>query len=484
MSSHPSLTVYLFQGNNLMSQFESNFLFANDEVHAARIDAIDRLHAATALYTSEPVVDLLLARLRWPEGNGKLADTSAGDGQFLGKALQKLLAAGRSDEELPELLEGWEIHPHACAQARARLTEILVGAGRSRAIASTLAARIVHNKDFLTEGPVSPRYDTIVGNPPYLRWTNVPEVLREDYKVHVPDYAAGCLLHSFLDRCNRTLNAGGEMALVSNDRWLFNSGAARLRAELGHRLGIQHLERLDPKSSFYKPKNRKAGSPPRITPVAVHLTEGGGGRPLTHAAIYPDAASANYEGLPLLGDLAEVKLAPWLGPEGIHFLSMDEAHAKKLPLDALVQVYDTDDTKGGVFHQPTRYAIRVDPKERPCDAILTHLESRYAGMPDRGRMSKQWMPPEGHWHWDLDQPSLFLPRIALSPAPVRVPAGMLPMNHHFRITCDDPDLLERIARAMCGELAAKWFEAHGAPLEGGFRSMRAPLLRQMPLQLD
>lgn len=254
-------------------------LFANDDAHAARMDAIDQLHVATALYTTEPVVDQLLARLRWPEGSGKLADTSAGDGHFLGKALQKLLAHGRTDQVLLELLEGWEIHPHACAQARARLTEILVSAGRHRVKATELAERIVHNKDFLTEGPVSPRYDTIVGNPPYLRWTNVPELLREEYKFHVPEYAAGCLLHSFLDRCNRTLNAGGEMALVSNDRWLFNSGAARLRAELGHRLGIQHLERLDPKSSFYKPKNRKAGSPPRITPVAVHLTDGGGGPP-------------------------------------------------------------------------------------------------------------------------------------------------------------------------------------------------------------
>ncbi|WP_426172416.1 Eco57I restriction-modification methylase domain-containing protein [Pseudoduganella sp. R-34] len=466
-----------------MSQFESNFLFANDEVHAARIDAIDRLHAATALYTSEPVVDQLLARLRWPEGNGKLADTSAGDGQFLGKALQKLLAAGRSDQELLELLEGWEIHPHACAQARARLTEILVGAGRSRATASTLAARIVHNSDFLTQGPTSPRYDTIVGNPPFLRWTNVPEVLRDEYANHVPDYATGCLLHSFLDRCNRTLNAGGEMVLVSNDRWLFNTGAARLRAELGRRLGIQHVERLDPKSSFYRPKNRKAGTPPRITPIAVHLTDGGG-RQLTSAAIYPDADLASYEGLPLLGDLAEVRLAPWLGPEGIFFFSMEEAHAKHLPLDSLVPVFDTDDTKDGIFRYPTRYAIRTDPKKEPCDAIMSHLKSRYGKMPAGARMSKLWMPPEAHWHWDLDQPSLFLSRIAQSPSPVRVPAGVLPMNHHLRIACRNRELLEKIARAMSGELAAKWFAAHGCPLEGGFWSMSAPLLRKMPLQLD
>jgi putative NADH-flavin reductase len=31
-------------------------LFADNDTHAARMDAIDKLHTATALYTAEPVV--------------------------------------------------------------------------------------------------------------------------------------------------------------------------------------------------------------------------------------------------------------------------------------------------------------------------------------------------------------------------------------------------------------------------------------------
>ena len=48
----------------------------------ARTAAVDALHAATAIYTSDPVVDQLLDSVAWPDANRHLVDSSCGDGAF------------------------------------------------------------------------------------------------------------------------------------------------------------------------------------------------------------------------------------------------------------------------------------------------------------------------------------------------------------------------------------------------------------------
>jgi hypothetical protein len=52
--------------------------------------AIEAFHAAAALYTAEPVVDVLLDRIGWPDAEGRLVDPSAGDGMFMVRALSRL----------------------------------------------------------------------------------------------------------------------------------------------------------------------------------------------------------------------------------------------------------------------------------------------------------------------------------------------------------------------------------------------------------
>lgn len=243
-------------------------LFPEQDAVAARALAVDKLHAATSLYTRQPIVDSIIDRLSWHPGTGCLADVSAGDGIFLGEALNRLLASSsRTDDQIASSIQGYEIHPAAAAQARARLEAILISGGRPAPAARHLAERVVHNRDFLTDGPAAPRYSHICGNPPFLRLPNVPQLLRDEYKALVPHYANSDLLYAFLDRISKTLKPGGEICLVSNDRWLFAKGAAELRQTIGvrgsqdgKRLSLQHVERLDNKSalSAQTPSERNA----------------------------------------------------------------------------------------------------------------------------------------------------------------------------------------------------------------------------------
>lgn len=463
---------------------ESFSLFATTHTEAARAAAVDQIHSATAIYTCEPVVDDLLDRLDWPRGSARLVDPACGDGIFLGRALTKTLGQRtHTDSELLATIEGWEIHPHACHQARARVQALLIAHGRTANISTKLAEQMVRNLDFLTDAPTVPQFDSVAGNPPYLRWLNVPKLLRDGYAAHVPAHAANDLLHSFIDRCARTLRPGGQIGFISADRWLFAASAAALREQIGKNLSIQHMQRLDAKTAFYRPKQRKAGSPPRIHPVLLVLGHGKG-QTITREAIYPVADSTRYAGLPALQDVAEVRLGPWLGTAGVFVVTALEAAASGLPADVLVPAVDTDDVRDGVLGDPTRYAIRTRPDVAPCPTVASHIERTMASTGMRGRQAKAWMPPESFHRLHLNRQSLMVPRIAKTPRGIRVPAGVLALDHNAIIACDSQEMLDRVEKALASDLAADWLREHAAPLENGYFAITVPMLRKMPVKLD
>lgn len=449
---------------------------------AALREAIEVLHRATAIYTAEPVVDQLLSRVDWPAGGRVLVDPSCGDGAFLVAALRRALARRQFDDEaLCGLLSGWEIHPDACAFARARVTATLMAAGRSQAQANSVALRIVQHGDFLTDGPAGPRYDVIAGNPPYLRWANIPTALREHYVHHVPPYALQDMLYGFLERCVRVLRPHGDIVFVTSDRWLFNAGAAKLRQAIGQLVRLSHLERLDARSAYYRPKSRSAGTPPRVHPVAVHLRQGEG-QAITQAALYPGVASTSYDGCERLGDVAIVRLAPWLGSPGIFVIDHATATAARIPAPYLVPAIDTDDIVGDSLLPPRRFAIRTWPDVQPCPEIMSHLALNLHRMAARGRQGTAWLPPELFHRFDLDAPSLLVPRIVRAPRAVLVPPGYLPINHNLSIVSADARTLDRVRWALARPLAQQWIKERAAPLENGFVSLTTRLLRQLPLE--
>jgi SAM-dependent methyltransferase len=448
-------------------------------------EAIDRLHDATAFYTAEPVVEQLLNMVNWPADGRRLVDSSCGDGAFLVAALSRLLTQRPEigAEEIPKLMKGWEIHYLAADQARSRLAAQLRGHGFSEAQASEAAGRIVVHADFLKNGPDTQTWDVVAGNPPFCRYAHLPEVLRLEYERLLPDFAQGDMLHSFLDRCARTLKPGGELAVVTSDRWLFSMGAAHLREVIGKRLSISHLERLDCTSAFYRPKNRRAGQPPRIHPVAVVLRERGEDyTPLTREPIYPEADDRAYEGCRPLEAVANVRLAPWLGPHGIFVV---DAHvARRLPAELLVPVVDTDNIKGGVLSASTKFAIRTAKDRQPCEAVMKHLDANLHLMPkSKQRKDRRWLPPESFERMALDVPSLLIPRIAASLRPVRLPPRVLPIDHGISIVTAGEASLEAIEEQLLSKEAQDWVKARAPRLENGYLDLRTTMLRKLPVRL-
>jgi hypothetical protein len=442
--------------------------------------AIEALHAATALYTAEPVVDVLLDRIGWPDSNGRLVDPSAGDGMFMVRALSRLDLAPDDFQEVARV-QGWELHPGAMRSARERVQFHLISNGWSIASAHKAAQAIVHHGDFLTGGPAPGTFRFCAGNPPYLRYGHLPEVLKDLYRPILPDFARGDLLHAFLDRCVYNMPPDGIIGFVTSDRIWVNDTAANLRKQLGHKVGIDHISRLDASSSFYMPKTRRKGTPPRIHPVEVVLTSSAQAKiPLGKLPVSPDGALDQHDG-PTLADIATVRLAPWLGPHGIFTI---DAHQVARFSDAdLLPAVDSDDIDPAtdVLRPATRYAIRTHKEKEPTGTVKDHLQATMARMPKRGQKGRWWMPPETIT-LPLDRPALLIPRIGRKIRTIRLEPGILPINHNLYVVSAGPDhSLEWIQDLLQSDETQAWVLRNAPPLENGYLDIRAGLLRRIPI---
>ena len=105
----------------------------------------------------------------------------------------------------------------------------------------------VLNKSFLADN-LNAEVDLIIGNPPYIRWKNLDEGLREElnndhvWREHftgLTDYLCIFILKSVI-----ALKPGGELIFITPEYWLNTQGAKSLRSYLclnGHFTDIVHF---------------------------------------------------------------------------------------------------------------------------------------------------------------------------------------------------------------------------------------------------
>lgn len=86
------------------------------------------------------------------------------------------------------------------------------------------------NMDFFTY-PESEKFDTIIGNPPYVRARDVLPATRKHFSTQLLDGHANLYLH-FIEKCVRHLKPGGELVFITPREFLKATGAARLNTWL------------------------------------------------------------------------------------------------------------------------------------------------------------------------------------------------------------------------------------------------------------
>lgn len=434
--------------------------------------AIETIHAGTAIYTAQPEIEKLLDRIGWPECGGRLLDPGCGDGNMVIAALTRLdLCPKPGCAREAFRVQGIEFHKDSVHETRRRYRTLLIERGWDSWEAMSTANMAIKERDYLLD-PHDGQWDIILSNPPYWRRNRLPEEYRGKFDETVAKHARGDLMHAYLDQMLRNLKDGGRLALVTSDRWLTNSGAAALREKIGERLAVSYVERLDSASAFHRTKDRVKDSPPRVHAVGLVL-EPEGRRLSRDPFIIEDLPEV--DGVPLT-DLVDIRLAPWLGPDGIFIVDRPDAvpGARTVPCVLPKGI----DPETGRVTPPTRWAI-VTGDDMPVPAVMTHLDSQLHRMPQRGRRKTRWLPPERFDHLlPLGRDAILVPRIAKRMKAITLPRGHLPTNHSLVVISGGMDsdqirvMLEHpVVQAQADALAAR--------VEDGYRSYTTTLLRQI-----
>ena len=436
---------------------------------------IDQIHRGTAIYTALPEIDALLDLLEWPARGERLLDPGAGNGGFVVAALARITMPENDIDTAVHRVRGYEFHPGAAKTARAAVANHLINRGWNIGTASAAADRIIETKDFLLS-PVPCGFDIVAANPPYWRiLSHLPpeSPYRCEYESKIPAHAKADLLYAYLQRSVDIVAPGGRIGLVTADRWLLNSGSAELREKIGAKYSVLDIKRLASSSAFYRPKSRSKGTPARVHPVSLILTPSLEGRPLTREPFQIDEMP-EVEGS-ALSEIAHIRLAPWLGPEGIFVVR----HKGDLPDHRLVRCVEPDDIDPNTdtIKSSTRWAIATDT-EMPEDAVLRHLDKNLHAMSQRGKRTPRWLPPEtfsGKLPLPVD--AVLIPRIAKRLRPVLLPAGMMPINHNLVVVSGLP--ADQLIKMLNHPAVQKQAEAQSLRLENGYRSFTATLLRRL-----
>lgn len=192
--------------------------------------AIEELHCRSAVYTSSRTVERLLDCAGWTEDSdlrdAVLLEPCAGDGSIIIEAAKRLLSHHRKQgrttfEDLRRHLIGFEFHPQTANDCRRRLEELLASNGLSPPDCERLAREWIVADDFLLQSPG--RATHVVANPPYLRWSKIPQSLSVQYRERIPQMAAkGDIALAFMERMLCWLTPTGRLIALINDRWMYN----------------------------------------------------------------------------------------------------------------------------------------------------------------------------------------------------------------------------------------------------------------------
>ncbi|MFP5224580.1 MAG: Eco57I restriction-modification methylase domain-containing protein [Actinomycetota bacterium] len=190
------------------------------------------------VYTRGWVVDLILDlvgyRIDRDLASLHAVEPSAGEGAFLVAMVKRLMtslrAHGRPLEDASEAITAFELDAGAGERVVENVTGVLVERGVNVETASRLARGWVRVGDYLLDAPEAPKADVVVGNPPYIRYDDVPpDVLARYRAAYTTMVGRGDIYIGFMEAAIRSLKPDGVVSFICADRWMRSAYGVELR---------------------------------------------------------------------------------------------------------------------------------------------------------------------------------------------------------------------------------------------------------------
>ena len=430
---------------------------ADSTDHPIKVSAeIAALHRCCGVYTKPSVVAAILDKVGWRSENdlstARLLEPAAGDGAFLVEAARRLIASFiRHDVELrtrtlAQRIVGFDLHPLEVQKARQRLLGLLQEQGLHHRTANACARSWILNEDFLlTELPVA-SFTHTVGNPPYLRWSKIPNGLRTSYeRCTFVEVVGGDLCLPFMDRALTALRSGGKCGLLCSDRWKFMAFAEDFRNKWLPYLDIESECTITATGAFVKDVN----SYPMILIASKRFVKK-----------RPRRSTIARKGRSLEELGCVVRVGPALGHTPAFVLRPDEKdveHELLQPWVSASEILEETVAWGGrrviAMNQSDGKLINLDH--------FPMLESRLARF--RERLKARSIVTNGApWFSPIDRvipenwkrPKLLIPELAKVPRAAIDRTGAIPSHGVYALFADDDDVDGLHRRLRDGRLAA------------------------------
>jgi adenine-specific DNA-methyltransferase len=508
------------------------------------IDGLPRMVPAGepkgVVYTRRWVVDLILDLAGYRPDQDLAAryvvEPSAGEGAFLVPVVRRLLASlsahGRRLSDAEDSIRAYELDADAAARAIGLVTGELIAYGASLPEARKIAEGWVMAGDYLLAPPQDLRADLVVGNPPYIRYDDLPARALEAYRRLYPAMVGRCDIYvGFMEAGLRQLADGGVLAFICADRWMRSAYGAQLRQVISRSFAVEAVIEMHDAPAF---ENEVAAYPAvvvirRAPQRAVLVASAGpeaaslpGGRSLAEAlhalarqdsqTAVPGFAAASvdrwFSGTSPWPSLPPGKLAVLQRLEAQFAPLEDELTGTKIGIgvatgadrvfittdpqvveaDRLIPLAMTADTRSGVLRWSGHYLIDpwaaggglVDLAGYP--RLRGYLQQRKSELLRRNiaqRIPRQWYRTIDRVHHGLTSRSkLYFPDMKLASNPVLDHGGTYPHHNLYYLTSRTWDL-EVLGGLLLSRVAQLFIEAYCVKMRGGTLRFQAQYLRRI-----
>lgn len=234
-----------------------------------------------------------------------IVEPSCGHGSFLNEIIRRLLNAAKRDNVLDfdhiiGCIRSFDLDENAVNTSRGIAIAELEKVGFSTTTAAIIAETWICHDDYLLSERVP--CDFVVGNPPYLRATEIPAESRDKYVSELSTMTKGCDIYiGFFQKGLEALrNIDGVLCYICADRWLQNQYGRNLRRLVAQEYHLDTLIRMHDVAAFEVDVS--------AYPAITKINYGNG------SIKYADCAST-------FGDSNIYELEAWLNGEGHDYRS-------------------------------------------------------------------------------------------------------------------------------------------------------------------
>jgi adenine-specific DNA-methyltransferase len=524
--------------------FQQEPLTVSPAASVAAVEGHPQLVAAEpkgVVYTKPWVVDLILDLSGYRAEDDLAAryavEPSAGAGAFLLPMVRRLMTSvachGRSVADARESIRAYELD----GDVAVRVTQLVVPELRKHGLNETEARDLAQSwigvGDYLLASPQDRRADLVVGNPPYIRYDDLPPDALDLYRRLYPTMVGRCDIYvAFIEAGLRQLSEGGTLAFICADRWMRSAYGAELRRMISAAFGVETVIEMHDAPAF---EDAVAAYPAVIVirrapqAQAVVASAGPGAGPAAGTSLADAVTGLAHGHVTEVPGFTATTVdhwfhgpSPWpaLEPHQLHLLQLleegfapleDENTGTKIGIgvatgadrvfittdpelverDRLLPLAMTGDTRQGTLLWSGHYLVDpwvegakkgtlVDLDAYP--RLRTYLDSHREKL--QGRHIARQRPRD--WYRTIDpvhhqltsEPKLYFPDMKLTSNPVLDRGETYPHHNLYYLTSKAWDL-EVLGGLLLSRVAQLFIEAYCARMRGGTLRFQAQYLRRI-----